>query len=105
MLVVPQSFRYEEVPQSTGGDAFLPARTSTNLQDTSVILLEAPLTPIEITGGVVVSPAELLALLNQTAVIHLALEPAGGLTINVQTLPSADLSKLYETLSGYDLNR
>ena len=104
VLVVPQSFRYEEVPPSGSGDAFLPARTSTNLQDSSVILLEAPLTPVEIARGVVVSPAELLALLNQTAVIHLALEPAGGLTISLQSLPAADLAQLYESLSGRHLN-
>ncbi len=103
VLVVPQSFRYEEAPQSGQGDGFLPARTTTNLQDESVILLEAPLTPIEISPGLLVSPAELLALLNQTAVIHLALEPADGLSIRVETLPSIDLAELYESLSGRHL--
>ena len=69
-----------------------------------MILLEVPVTPIEIAPGVVASPAELLALLNQTAVIHLALEPADGLSIRVESLPSADLAELYESLSGRHLN-
>ncbi len=103
VLVVPQSFRYEEAPQSGEGDGFLPARTTTNLQDESVILLEVPVTPIEINPGLVISPAELLALLNQTAVIHLALEPADGLSIRVETFPTVDLAELYESLSGRHL--
>jgi Flp pilus assembly protein CpaB len=100
VLVVPQSFRYEEAPQRLEGDAFLPARTTTNLQDESVILLEAPITPIEVAPGLAVSPAELLALLNQTAVIHLVLEPAQGFSIRVEALPAVDLAELYESLSG-----
>ncbi len=103
VLVVPQSFRYEEAPQSGDSDGFLPARTTASLQDESVILLEAPILPIEVAPGVEVSPAELLALLNQTAVVHLALEPADGLSIRVETLPALDLAELYESLSGRHL--
>ena len=105
VLVVPQSFRYEEAATTQGSDSFLSARTTTTLQQSSVILLEAPLTPIEIAPGVVASPAELLALLNQTAVIHLVLEPADGISIRVDALPSIDLANLYEGISGYDLNK
>ncbi|MBM3151908.1 MAG: Flp pilus assembly protein CpaB [Chloroflexi bacterium] len=104
VLVVPQSFRYEESVTLDGSDPFLPARTTTNLQQASVILLEAPVTPVEVAPGLLVSPAELLALLNQTAVIHLALEPAGGLTIRVEAVPAVDLAELYEGITGYDLN-
>jgi len=107
VLVVPQSFRYEETVTTNGssGDSFLPARTTASQQQSSVVLLEAPLTPVEIAPGVLASPAELLALLNQTAVIHLALEPADGLSIRVEALPAVDLSTLYEGLTGYDLNK
>ena len=52
----------------------------------------------------VASPAELLALLNQTAVIHLVLEPADGISIRVDALPAIDLANLYEAITGYDLN-
>ena len=104
VLVVPQTFRYEEVPVSDGlSDTFAPARTTSNMQQGSVILLEAPLTPVEVAPGLVVSPAELLALLNQTAVIHLALEPAEGLSIRVEALDAVDLARLYESMTGYSL--
>jgi Flp pilus assembly protein CpaB len=105
VLVVPQSFRYEETAATGSSDSFLPARTTVNLQQNSVILLEAPVTPVEVAPGLLVSPAELLALLNQTAVIHLALEPAGGLSIRVEAVPAVDLAELYESITGYDLNR
>jgi Flp pilus assembly protein CpaB len=105
VLVVPQSFRYEETTTTQEGDSFLSARTTTTLQQSSVILLEAPLTPVQVAPGVVASPAELLALLNQTAVIHLVLEPADGISIRVDALPSIDLAHLYEGITGYDLNK
>jgi Flp pilus assembly protein CpaB len=104
VLVVPQSFRYEEAVTSSGSDSFLPARTTITQQSASVILLEAPVTPVEIAPGVLASPAELLALLNQKAVIHLALEPAAGITIRVDAIPAIDLSHLYEGITGYHLN-
>jgi Flp pilus assembly protein CpaB len=105
VLVVPQSFRYEETAATGSSDSFLPARTTVSAQQNSVVLLEAPVTPVEVAPGLLVSPAELLALLNQTAVIHLALEPAGGLTIRVEAIPAVDLAELYESITGYDLNR
>jgi Flp pilus assembly protein CpaB len=104
VLVVPQSFRYEESATVEGEDNFLTARTTVSLQQASVVLLEAPVTPIEIAPGVLASPAELLALLNQTAVIHLALEPADGLTIRVEAVPGVDLAELYQGMTGYQLN-
>jgi Flp pilus assembly protein CpaB len=104
VLVVPQSFRYEETVSSGSSDSFMSARTTASQQQSSVVLLEAPVTPVAIAPGVVASPAELLALLNQTAVIHLVLEPAAGLTIRVESVPAVDLAKLYEGMTGYDLN-
>ena len=104
VLVVPQSFRYEEAPTTGASSSFLTARTTVSEQQTSVILLEAPVTPVEIAPGLVASPAELLALLNQTAVIHLALEPADGLTIRVEAVPAVDLAELYQAITGYQLN-
>lgn len=104
VLVVPQSFRYEEAATVEGQDNFLTARTTVSLQQSSVVLLEAPVTPVEIAPGVLASPAELLALLNQTAVIHLALEPADGLTIRVEAVPGVNLAELYQGMTGYQLN-
>ena len=104
VLVVPQSFRYEESATTGSSDSFLPARTTVTLQQNSVILLEVPVTPVEIAPGLIASPAELLALLNQTAVIHLVLEPAGGLTIRIESVPAVDLAELYQSITGYQLN-
>ena len=104
VLVVPQSFRYEEAPTTGSGASFLTARTTVSEQQSSVILLEAPVTPVEIAPGLVASPAELLALLNQTAVIHLVLQPADGLTIRVEAVPAVDLAELYQAITGYQLN-
>ena len=104
VLVVPQSFQYIETAGSGSSSSFLPAYSSASQQQNSVILLEAPVTPVEIAPGLVASPAELLALLNQTAVIHLALEPANGLTIRVEAVPAVDLAELYQAITGYQLN-
>ena len=106
VLVVPQAFRYEELPQTDGQDQFFAdARTSQSSQEGSVILLEAPVKPIPVAPGLSVSPAELLALLNKVATIHLVLEPAEGLSITVSSVEPVDLAKLYESITGYDLNR
>ena len=106
VLVVPQSFRYEELPSSSGeAELFASARTSQSAQSGSVILLEAPLAPVQIAQGYSVSPAELLALLNQVATIHLVLEPSDGLTIEVASLAPVDLANLYQRITGFELNR
>ncbi|MBE0411431.1 MAG: hypothetical protein IBX69_17040 [Anaerolineales bacterium] len=106
VLVVPQSFRYEELPGTSGeAELFASARTSQMAQSGSVVLLEAPLTPVQIAPGYLVSPAELLALLNKVATIHLVLEPSEGLQIETATLKPVDLANLYEKITGFDLNR
>lgn len=68
VLVVPQTFRYEEVSE---GDALVPVRSTTQ---SGVVLLEVPTQPVMV-NGVQVSPPELLALLDAYARIHLVLEP------------------------------
>ena len=105
VLVVPQSFRYEELPSTFGeAELFASARTSQIAQSGSVVLLEAPLAPVPIANGYQVSPAELLALLNEVAIIHLALEPSDGLSIEAASLEPVDLANLYEHITGYKLN-
>lgn len=77
VLLVPASFRYEEASPSQGGPAALaPLRTLSAQQ--GVVLLEAPVEPVEVAPGLRVSPVELLALLDAKARIHLALEPPDG---------------------------
>jgi Flp pilus assembly protein CpaB len=101
VLVVPQAFRYEEI-STTSSDGYLPARTSSASQSENVILLEASILRSEIAPGVLASPAELLALLNDVATIHMVLEPASGVTIDVNAA-GIDLARLYEAITGYKL--
>ena len=102
VLVVPQAFRYEELISSSASDGYLPARTSAASQSENVILLQASILPTGIAPGVLASPAEVLALLNSVATIHLLLEPASGVTFDVNA-PGIDLAKLYEAITGYRL--
>lgn len=83
VLMVPASFRYEEASPGSGGPAALqPLRTLSAQQ--GVVLLEAPVEPVEIAPGVRISPVELLALLDAKGRIHLALEPPeGGRAVSV----------------------
>ncbi len=101
VLVVPQAFRYEEIGNPSS-DNYLPARTSASSQSENVILLQASILPTEIAPGVLASPAEVLALLNDVATIHMLLEPASGVTFDVNA-PGIDLAKLYEAITGYKL--
>ncbi len=76
VLVVPQSFRYEETaPAGSSSDTFTPARTTAQQQQNSVIVLQVPVAPVEIAPGYAVSPVELLALLNAKGTLHFFLEP------------------------------
>jgi hypothetical protein len=98
---VPQSFRYEEVSTSSS-DGYLPARTTAASQSDNVILLQASTVRIEIAAGLLASPVEVLALLNEVATIHMVLEPAAGVTFDLDS-PGIDLAKLYEAITGYRL--
>jgi len=102
VLVVPQSFRYEEVSSSSASDGYLPVRTTAASKSDNVILLQASILPTEIAPGVFASPAEILALLNNVATIHMVLEPASGVTFDINA-PGIDLAKLYEAITGYKL--
>ena len=101
VLLVPQAFRYEEVPQDQTGQ-LSPVRASASAQQNSIVLLQAPLAPVEVAPGVRLSPAELLALLDEKATLHLALEPRDGLT--AQSLPTigVQLADVYALLIGGD---
>ncbi len=98
VLLVPQAFRYEEVPQDQTGQ-LSPVRSSTAAQQSSVILLQAPVEPVEVAPGLEMSPAELLALLDEKATIHLVLEPRDGLT-GTRTAIGVQLADVYGLLIG-----
>ena len=76
---------------------FSSARTTSASQSGSVIVVDVPTDLIEITPGVQVNVATLLASLNQFGNLTLALEPADGLTLpgDVKTL---NIGVLYQSL-------
>ncbi|HEX9012314.1 MAG TPA: Flp pilus assembly protein CpaB [Anaerolineaceae bacterium] len=98
VLMVPQGFRYEEVPAGASGDQmFSSARTTSASQSGSVIVVDVPTDLIEITPGVQVNVATLLASLNQFGNLTLALEPADGLKLSgdIKTL---NIGALYQSM-------
>jgi Flp pilus assembly protein CpaB len=98
VLLVPQSFRYQELPPGSGNDQmFASATTSQSAQSGSVVVLDVPLQPVEIKPGLKVNPATLLSALNEYGKLHLAIEPAGGLqTGEILTL---NLGEMYQALN------
>lgn len=80
VLLVPQTFRYEEVTTSDS-QGFSTAQTSQVGQSDSVIVLDVPVTPVSLTGPdgpLTLSLPELIALLDANAKVYLVLEPASG---------------------------
>jgi Flp pilus assembly protein CpaB len=99
VLLVPQSFRYQELPSGSGNDQmFASATTSQSAQSGSVIVLDVPLQPVEIKPGLSVNPASLLAALDQYGKLHLAIEPAGGLQAG--EILTLNLGELYQALNA-----
>lgn len=102
VLMVPQSFRYEEVPAGASQEQlFSSARTSSSAQEGSVIVLDVPTQQVEVTPGLKVDPPTLLAALDQYGLIHLALEPVGGVNLDVSDVVTLNLGELYEEMNDY----
>jgi len=93
VLMVPQSFRYEELPgSSTQEQLFASARTVSAAQEGNVIVLDVPATPIEIVPGLQVNPTTLIVALSKYGSLYLTLEPADGFQApDILTLNLADL--------------
>ena len=102
VLMVPQSFRYEEIPAGASEEElFSSARTSVSAQEGSVIVLDVPTGLVEVTPGFKVDPATLLAALDQYGIIHLALEPTSGLEMDVADVITLNLGELYNEMNEY----
>jgi len=100
VLMVPQSFRYEEVPAGASQEElFSSARTSQSAQEGSVIVLDVPTSLVEVTPGFRTDPATLLSALDQYGIIHLALEPAAGLNLDGLNMITLNLGDLYNNLN------
>lgn len=98
VLMVPQSFRYEELPPGSSEEQlYSSARTTMAAQGSSVIVLDVPTNSVEVAPGLRANPASLLAALNKYGALHLALEPAAGLqNSDIVTL---NLGDLYDSLN------
>lgn len=102
VLMVPQSFRYEEIPAGASEEElFSSARTSVSAQEGSVIVLDVPTGLVEVTPGFKVDPVTLLAALDQYGIIHLALEPTSGLELDVADVITLNLGELYNEMNEY----
>jgi Flp pilus assembly protein CpaB len=102
VLMVPQSFRYEEIPAGASQEElFSAARTSASAQEGSVIVLDVPTGLVEVTPGFWVDPATLLAALDQYGIIHLVLEPTSGLELDVVDVITLNLGELYNEMNDY----
>jgi Flp pilus assembly protein CpaB len=102
VLMVPQSFRYEEVPAGASQEElFSSARTSASAQEGSVIVLDVPTQQIEVTPGLKVDPPTLLAALDKYGTIHLALQSTKGLNLDVSDVLTLNLGELYEEMNDY----
>ena len=102
VLMVPQSFRYEELPASSTQDQlFASARTVSAAQDGSVIVLDVPAAPIELVPGMKVNPTTLIVALSKYGSLYLTLEPANGFKApDILTLNLADLYDAMNNNSG-----
>jgi Flp pilus assembly protein CpaB len=82
VLLVPQTFQYQEATNSSlDAQGFAAAQSSMVGQQDSVIVVDVPVTPITILGvkgPTTITLPELLALLDSHAQVYLALEPPVG---------------------------
>lgn len=102
VLMVPQSFRYEELPaQSSQEQLFASARTVSAAQEGSVVVLDVPTSPVELVPGYLVNPSTLIVALSNYGSLYLTLEPADGFQQpDILTLNLADLYDAMNRTSG-----
>jgi hypothetical protein len=98
ILLVPQQFRYQELPPDSDSteEVFVSASSAST---TSVIVLDVPTSPVEIAPGMFINPATLLAALDEYGKLHLALEPSAGLQTEGGII-TLNLGELYEALNN-----
>lgn len=80
VLLVPQTFRYEEAT-TTDAQGFAAVQSSQVGQSEGVIVLDVPATPVTldgVNGPMTLTLPELIALLDTQAKVYLALEPPNG---------------------------
>jgi Flp pilus assembly protein CpaB len=101
VLMVPQSFQYQEIPAGASQEELF-ASSQTTSQEKGVVVLDVPTTPMEVAPGVFVNPATLIAALDRFGGVYLALEPSGGLVMAEQDILTLNLAGLYQSINGED---
>lgn len=99
VLMVPQPFQYQEIPDTADQEALFASAQVTS-SDTSVVVLEVPLAPLEIVPGYWVSPVTLLAALDHFGELHLGLEPADGLSTETAGTITLNLAEYYQQVNS-----
>lgn len=99
VLLVPQNFQYQEISSSSADQEELLASSQSTSQDTSVIVLDVPTTPVEIAPGVKVNPVTLIAALNDYGKIYLALESSTGTSVSTDENLTLNLAEFYNLIN------
>jgi Flp pilus assembly protein CpaB len=98
VLMVPQSFRYEELPAGSNEELlFASARTVSSAQQGNVVVLDVPVTPVEVAPGLMVNPTTLIVALNRYGSLYLTLESAEG--FQAPDILTLNLADLYEAMN------
>lgn len=99
VLMVPQSFQYQEIPAGASQEELFASSQATG-SDKGVVVLDVPTTPMEVAPGVFVNPATLIAALDRYGGVYLALEPADGLQVAEKDILTLNLAGLYQSING-----
>ncbi|MBU0973924.1 MAG: hypothetical protein KKC20_25015, partial [Proteobacteria bacterium] len=99
VLLVPQTFQYAEIPAGTDQQEMFASQATTS-EDKSVIVLDIPTTPVEISAGVFVNPATLIAALDKYGSIYLALESSTGTSVSQENNLTINLAELYNLINS-----
>jgi len=98
ILLVPQTFQYAEIPAGANQEEMFASQATTS-EDKSVIVLDIPTTPVEISAGVFVNPATLIAALDKYGSIYLALESSTGTSVAADNNLTINLAELYNLIN------
>ncbi|MBU0973919.1 MAG: hypothetical protein KKC20_24990 [Proteobacteria bacterium] len=99
VLLVPQTFQYAEIPAGADQQEMFASQATTS-EDKSVIVLDIPTTPVEISAGVFVNPATLIAALDKYGSIYLALESSTGTSVSQENNLTINLAELYHLINS-----
>lgn len=99
VLMVPQSFQYQEIPAGASQQELFASSHATT-KEQGVVVLDVPTAPLEVAPGVYVNPATLIAVLDRFGGVYLVLEPADGLQLARADILTLNLAGWYQSIHG-----